>query len=183
MGGRKGGREGHSTVCPWFHGLQGGWKDWSGEGLLGWVWRPCGPCLPALLKYSPWGLVGQLAAHQVSSKGERLLLQDGPEGCTTTSHQGTKPGPGHQSIQTPSQSGSQRLKEMENFPSGVTNLSSERQHEAHSPTWGFTLDHRPVLRYTERLLLPEAPMMPCSLCPVCFGPHHLLRRVFCDFFT
>lgn len=52
-GGRKGGREGQGTVCPWFHGLQGGWKDWSGEGLLGWVWHPCGPCLPALLKYSP----------------------------------------------------------------------------------------------------------------------------------
>lgn len=140
-GWRAGGREGYGTVCLWFHGLQGGWKDWSGEGLLGQVWHPCGPSPPSSSGVFSPGSGGQLAAHPVGRKGERLLLPGRPSGLHNHLPPGNKVRPwGPKHPNTPL-SGSQGLKEMENFPSGVTNLSSECQHDAHSPTGGFILDH------------------------------------------
>lgn len=164
-GGPEEGREGGSwPSLPLVSWPPGRLEGLVGEGLLGRVWHPCGPSPPSSSDYSPWGLVGQLAAHPVSSKG------DGTQGCTTTSHQGTKPGPGHGSIQTPSQSGSQGLKEMENFPSGVTNLSSEHQHDAHSPTCAPLHRETASPRGSHDALLPQSSLLwsPSEGSPVTF---------------
>lgn len=93
-GGRKGGREGGSghslPLVSWPPGRLEG-LVWRGTSRLGvaslWAMPPSSSEV-----FSP-GLVGQLAAHQVSSKGERLLLQGRPSGLHNHLPSGNKARP------------------------------------------------------------------------------------------
>lgn len=142
-GGREEGREGGSG-----HSLPP--VSWPPGRLEGLVWRGTSRLGVASLWAMPpsssevfsRGLVGQLAAHQVSSKGERLLLQGQPSGLHNHLPPGNKARPW-----------------APKHPNTLTVRFSGAEEDGEFPLWC----HKPKFRTSARCPLPDLGLHPGSL--------------------